>query len=428
MSINRSRQPGIVSFGKPEFPNAVTSQLSNGIPVYLLRAGSREVSRIEFSFQAGSWYQHKALQAGLTNAMLVQGSKGYSAAAIAEWFDFHGAYLQPSADQHLGQINAVALSRHWRELLPVMADVLQNPVFPEEAFQMVLNQKRKSFLVENQKIRVQCLKKFSQVLFGPQHPYAQNVTMEDYERITRDDLLDFARDNYLRGVPELFVSGCFDDDLLTMLETYFGGIVLFEKKKQHSNLPEIRESAEHFVRVSHPGSMQSAIRIGRRLVGKSHSDYFPLQILITVLGGYFSSRLMQNIREEKGYTYGIGAGFYDLLHEGYMVISTEVNGEYERATIDEIFKEIALLREKPIGDAELSRVKKYLKGEFLRDFDGPFALEQAFREVHDFGIDSGHYDSYWESLEQVDSDSLMKMARKYLNEDDLFVVVAGGNQ
>ncbi len=134
---------------------------------------------------------------------------------------------------------------------------------------------------------------------------------------------------------------------------------------------------------------------------------------------------MTSIREEKGYTYGIGAHLVSMRNEGYLVIATEVDKRYEQATLDEIFRELEKLREELVTGAELERVRQYLLGEFLRDLDGPFALAQAFLNVHEFGLDYGFYEKYYQTMLDISPEQLRQLAGKYFQEDHFYTVISG---
>ncbi|HAH23719.1 MAG TPA: hypothetical protein DCL77_08175, partial [Prolixibacteraceae bacterium] len=164
---------------------------------------------------------------------------------------------------------------------------------------------------------------------------------------------------------------------------------------------------------------------GKFWVDKSHPDYHALSVLVTILGGYFGSRLMANIREEKGYTYGIGSFVLSLKHASYLIISTEVGNEYVQPTLKEISFEMKRLQTELVSDDELETVKSYLLGEFLRDFDGPFALAGSFKAINDFDLDYSFYDHYLKVLRSLTSGEIMRLAQQYLNPEDCYTVVAG---
>jgi predicted Zn-dependent peptidase len=158
---------------------------------------------------------------------------------------------------------------------------------------------------------------------------------------------------------------------------------------------------------------------------KTHKDFHSLTVLNTILGGYFGSRLMTNIREDKGYTYGIGSGMIPLKKAGYFFISTEVGVEVCNKAIDEIYIEINRLRNESISEKELILVKNYMIGSFLRSIDGPFALANRFKSIMEYDLDYSYYDDYISTIKNIKASDLLNLANKYLDPNSMTEVVAG---
>lgn len=422
--LNRKIQPAINPIEHVDMVKAQKFVLSNGIPVHYINAGTQDVVKLDIVFEAGTWFQPANLVASLCNAMLEEGSANYTAAEIAEKFDYYGAYLQLTVDQNQGFVNIVSLGKYLPEILEVVENLVKRSVFPEHELEVLIAKNKQKWLLENEKVRTLCQKKFTQVLFGDQHPYAINNQLEDFEQITRDALLDFYRKYYHSGNCHILLAGQIDDQVLQLLDKHLGGSD-WAQPLAEDPVYEICSSPEKFHHVEKAGGIQSAIRVGRFWVPKDHPDYHALSVLLTILGGYFGSRLMTNIREEKGYTYGIGSFSLTFKKASYVVISTEVGNEYVQPTLKEIANEMRRLQTELISENELETVKSYLLGEFLRDFDGPFALSGSFKAINDFGLDYSFYDDYLNALRNISAEELRQLAVKYLNPDDFYTVVAG---
>jgi predicted Zn-dependent peptidase len=423
--IDRTKQPIIKTAGKPEMTSPETIKLKNGIPVYLLKSGTMEVSRIDFIFDAGLWFESAPLQAALANAMLQEGNKQYSGAQLAEIFDFHGAYIQFQVDQHYATISLVSVNKHLAHLLPVVEELIKNSVFEEKELKTLVSRRRQRFLLENEKVKVLCQKKFSEALFGDGHPYAQTLKIEDFDSVNRESLVDFYSKHYHSGNCQILAAGKLEDNLLELLGNHFGGNDWEVENPASVRDFYVQPSPEKKLQLEKKGAIQSAIRIGGLTINKHHPDYHGVQVLNTVLGGYFSSRLMNNIREEKGYTYGIGSSVISFPEAAYLVIATETDNSYVQDTIKEVFFELKRLREELVPEDELERVRQYLLGEFIRDFDGPFAQAQSFRSVADYGLDHCFHEAYYETLKTIDAHKLQQLAQQYLNENDFYTVVTG---
>ena len=422
--LNRTIQPIVNPIEHIDRIKAEKRLLSNGLPVYFVNAGTQDVVKIDFVFEAGTWFQPANLVSSICNSMLEEGSENFTAAEIAEKFDFYGAYIQLTVDQNQGFVNVVSLGKHVPAILEVMEDMIKRSVFPEYELEVLIAKNKQKWLLENEKVRTLCQKKFTQVIFGDSHPYAINNKLDDFDRITRDDLVKFYKSYYHSGNCHIIASGQIDESVLQMLDNRFGGN---DWNKPSVAVPsyEIQSDPQKFHFVEKPNGIQSAIRVGKFWVSKNHPDYHALSILVTIMGGYFGSRLMTNIREEKGYTYGIGSFVLTFKNASYLVISTEVGNEYIEPTLREIAFEMKRLQTEPVSENELETVRSYLLGEFLRDFDGPFALAGSFKAINDFGLDYSFYDNYLHILRNITSEELMVLAQRYLNPDDCYTVVAG---
>lgn len=422
--LNRTIPPAVNPIERIDYVKAEKRLLSNGIPVYFINGGTQDVVKLDFIFEAGTWFQNSNMIASLCNSMLEEGSENYTAAEIAEKYDFYGAYIQLVADQNQGFVSVVSLGKYLHEILKVTEDLIKRSVFPEYELEVLVAKTRQKFQLENEKVRTLCQKKFTQVLFGEAHPYALNNKLEDFDHISRDEIIRFYESYYHSGNCHIIVAGMIDEAVLDQLETHFGGTD-WQRNPVENPRHSIVSHPQKYHHVEKVNGSQSAIRVGNFWVPKSHPDYHALSILLTIFGGYFGSRLNINIREEKGYTYGIGSFNLSFKHADYMVIGTEVGNEYIKPTLNEIAIEMRRLQTELISLNELETVRSYLLGEFLRDFDGPFALAGSFKAINDFDLDYSFYDNYLQILRNVTSEELMKLAQKYLNPDDYYTVVAG---
>ena len=422
--INRNEPPKVNPIEHIDMIKAEKHLLSNGIPVYYVNAGSQDVVKIDFVFEAGTWFQPANMIASFSNSMLEEGSVSYTAAEIAERFDFYGSYLQLMVDQSYGYVNIVSLGKYLPRILEITEDIIKHPVFPQYELEVLIDKNKQKFLLENEKVRTLCQKKFTQVLFGADHPYAIKNKLEDFGHLNRELLVDFYKSYYHSGNCRIMVAGKVDKSVLEMLETRFGGTDWQNEPIKKLDFPIVPTRHKHHF-VEKPNGLQSAIRVGKFWVEKSHPDYPALSILVTILGGYFGSRLMANIREDKGYTYGIGSFVLPLKHASYLVISTEVGNEYVDPTLKEIASEMNKLQTELISEDELETVKSYLLGEFLRDFDGPFALSGSFKASNDYDLDYSFYDRYLAVLKSITAEEILRLAQEYLTMDDFYIVVAG---
>lgn len=265
---------------------------------------------------------------------------------------------------------------------------------------------------------------FFESVFGSTHPYGRIITEGDFERISRELLIDFHEKYYVPENMAIIVSGKIHERTTTLLNKFFGDL---RSQKIYIEDPgnKLRVSRKKRVHVPRPGAVQSAIRIGSVTINKRDPDYPGLKILDSLLGGYFGSRLMKNIREEKGYTYGIGSYVTSLDLSGYKVITTEVAINNTQKVKDEIYKEIGLLQSLPVKKEELTIVKNYMLGQMVRMFDGPFASAESFKSVWEFGLDFKYYQRLYEKIITIGPDEISELASTYYKIEDLYEITAG---
>lgn len=425
-TINRTIAPQFRDITKVHLPQSTDQKLKNGMPVYVVNAGTQEVMKIEFIFKAGMRNASYPLVAGAVNDMLDEGTTSRNAVQLAEDLDFYGAFIESEVTQDQATFTLYTLNKYLDESLAIVQDILFNPAFPEHEFSVYIANRKQRYVVDSDKVSTLARRRFTELLYGENHAYGMRTTMEDFDRLTIEELRAFHHDYYHAGNCSVLVSGNITSELISKLNFFFGSE---EWNRKLENIPSIAQPTtstqrEHLVKKD--GAIQSAIRVGRVLFNREHPDYPAMQVLNCVLGGYFGSRLMANIREDKGYTYGIGSGIASLLNSGYFYISTEVGVDVTRAALDETYYEIEKLRTELISEEELDLVRNYLTGVFLRSTDGPFAIADRRKALIGYKLGYDYYDRYVETIRTITSERLRELAQQYLKKEDLVELVAGG--
>lgn len=424
--LNRTLAPPFKTIDHIDVLRTRHLKLNNGIDFYSLSAGSQEIVKIEFVFRAGMYQQPATLIASTTNVMLENGTRSYTADQLSEGIDFFGSFLELQVEQDFANITLFSLNKYLDQSLRFIEEIIKYPTFPEHEFKVHIANKKQKHAINSQKVNVLARRRFTELLFGADHPYGRDVHEKDFDRITISELKEFFNSHYNFLNCTIFAAGNLPADLETTLNKYFGADKwggVHQRPVLQATPPHTDPVKKHFVAKN--DAIQSAVRIGRILFNKTHPDYFKFQVLNTVLGGYFGSRLMANIREDKGYTYGIGSGVNNLVHNGYFFISTEVGADVTRQTLEEIYKELALLRENLINTHELETVRNYILGNFLRSVDGPFALLDKFKSIWEYNLDYPFFDAYFKAVKTVTPAELRDLANKYLQEEDLTECVVG---
>jgi predicted Zn-dependent peptidase len=434
-TLDRKTPPAFGTVDKIEMIKASEQYLRNKIPVYSINAGTQELIKIEFLFSAGMYQQSLPLQAASVNSMLEEGTSSLTAAEIADKVDYYGAFLETGLTQDTASVVLYTLNKHLETTLPIVEQVVKDAVFPQHELDTYLRNRKQKFHVNNQKVENLARKYFSELLFGSKHPYGINVRESDFDNIRRNHLSEFYNRFYRADGCKIILSGKVDDKMLGMLDKHFGGNDWLNKEGSskvnilEGNMTlEIKSVKQHTHIIQKEDALQSAIRIGKVLFNKTHPDFQALQILNTIFGGYFGSRLMSNIREDKGYTYGIGSGLVSLQNSGYFFISTEVGVEVCQSAINEIYFEMNRLRENLVEEDELNLVKNYLLGRFLRSVDGPFAMGERFKGIMEYNLGYDYFDKYIATIQQISASELRELANRYLDKESMIELVVGKKQ
>ncbi len=426
MELDRTIAPEIQQISHFSIMQPERLILTNGMPLNILRAGSEEVVRFDLLVKGGQLHQTQPLQAVLTNRMLREGTRSFTSTEIAERLDYYGAWLDLSSSVSHGYISLYSLNKYFPQTLRILASMVQEAVFPEKELNTVLEANKHQFLVNNERVDVLARKQLNRSLFGPGHPLGRYAVFEDYDKITSEVLRQFHETHYHSGNCSAYISGNVTPEIIRAIEENFGnghwgkGTVI-SQAPCYSPEPESQKR----VFIEKGNAMQSSIKIGGFTLGKRHPDALKYKVLVTLFGGYFGSRLMSNIREEKGYTYGIGAGIVSYPGNGILIISTEAGNEYIEPVITEVYHEMDRLCEEKVSQQELTMVKNYILGDMCRSYESAFSLADAWIYIENEGLDNDFYTRSVDAVKAVTPDELLELAQKYFCKENLIEVVAG---
>ncbi len=425
MKLNRKQQPKFKNIENINIPVPEKINLDNGIETYIINAGTQEIIKIDIIFNAGSWYQEKPLIATIVNEMLTEGTKSLTSQQIAEKLDYYGAFIHPNPTKDFGNITLYTLKKYLPETIKILDDIIKNPIFPEDELKTFLSKRKQQFQIELEKVTNIARREFNEQLFGENHPYGKKTKPEDYDLVNRKDVIQFHKRLYHSGNCKIILSGKIDDSDIKLLNQYLGSKDWSIKTEAKSLNFDITYQPKMESFVEKENVTQSAIRLGGIIINKDHPDYHKLNVVNTILGGYFGSRLMKTIREEKGYTYGISSVLVSLKHAGYLVILSEVGANVAKNAIADVITEIKKLRLEKVSQQELDLVKNYMLGDLLRAFDGPFEISASFINIIDLGLDTNYYDKAIEAIRTIRPDEITLIANKYLHEETLIKTIAG---
>jgi zinc protease len=338
--------------------------------------------------------------------------------------DFLGAYLNTQTYHHHTVITFLCLTRYLPQMLELVNEIITKPSFPHLEYELYLQKKHEEFIFDGEKVKNIASRNFGETILGEDHPYGRQLKAEHFKLITLDQLKEFHKNQYRPEMARIFVAGQPGDELIGLLNQYFGQTPQ-KYKESEEPLPEVTPAKEKVKNIKKEGAMQTALRIGRPLFNNHHPDFIPLQILNTILGGYFGSRLMTSVREEKGLTYGIGSVIMPLKYSGLWAISSEVAGESRDKAIEAILEEFTRLQDQLVPEDELSMVKRYMMGEMLRNFDGPFSTADIYRTLQEYDMDFGFYEKMISTIRAITAEQIRALAKQYLQPYDFWIVTAG---
>jgi zinc protease len=423
--LDRTISPDFQTITSINIPPVQVITLSNGIPLYVVNVGEQPVIKIEFSFEAGNWQEPQNGVSIFTSKMISEGTSKRSSAEISEYFDKFGSFTE--SGQGLDRANFVVygLKKHLPSLLPMVQELLNEATFPENELETFKNIQVQTLQVNSEKTAFIANKTFRKKVFGDIHPYGNSMTEQAIESINRDILIDFYK-NYWQGKPyKIYLSGNVGEDEIKLMEQYFGSQKISQSIDNQIFANTVLPKGENIL-IEKEGAMQSSIRMGKQLMTRKHPDFFTMMLLNEVFGGYFGSRLMKNIREEKGLTYGISSNIALFAQAGYFVIGTDVKREFTQQTIDEIHKEIKILQTELVTENELETVKNYMVGSFAGSLNTPFDITDRYKVIFSENLSLDFYQNYIPNIQKVSDIQLLEAANKYLQLDSLFEIVVGG--
>lgn len=425
MSLNRNVTPTITDAVHFDLHLKKCEQysLDNSIPVYSINAGAQEVVMIEWVFDAGNWFEEKNIVAATTNFLLKNGTNQKTAFEINDYIDFYGAYLNRSCYNETATITLHCLSKHIHQLLPIVAEIITESIFPEDELKTYQQNQQQRLAVNLKKCDFVANRLIDEYVFGIHHPYGKYTTASDYNNLNRAELIAFYQQFYQNGNCKIFVAGKLPADLPNELNKVFGVLPLQQKPTPNVQHPLQPASEKQYKIINDENGVQGAIRIAQPFPNRHHPDFQKVQVLNNIFGGFFGSRLMSNIREDKGYTYGIHSYVQNHIHNSAWMISTEAGRDVCEATIKEVYKEMNILRNEKVEADELSLVRNYMIGSILGDLDGPFQLIARWKNYVLNGLDENFFYSSIEIIKTIDANELQELANKYLQPDLFYELV-----
>ncbi len=421
--LNRTIPPAIQNASTFDlYLKAVRSiLLKNGIEVYVLDAGTQDVLQVEWVFDAGNGYEQNNTVAAATNHLIKSGTAKKTAYDINEYFEFYGAYLQRACYNETAVVSLSCLSKQAIMLIPKVFEVIHEASFPAEELAIYQQNAQQQLAVNLKKCDFVANRLIDTYLYGAQHPYGKYNTAEDYQQLKREWLVDFHQQFYLHGRCRIFVSGKLPTGIEQVLDHSFGQW----PSSKNNNIPyTVKPAQQKNYRITNDANgVQGAIRIATPFPNRHHPDFAKVMVLNTLFGGFFGSRLMNNIREDKGYTYGIHSYIQNHIASSAWMISTEAGRDVCEATIQEVYKEMDALRNEPIDEEELALVRNFMIGSILGDLDGPFQIMSRWKNIILNELTESYFYDSIHIIKTITAAELQALAKKYFKKENWYELV-----
>jgi len=417
--LDRKIVPLTKKIDKIDFICPKEVQLNSHVKLLWMSDVPNQTSRIDLFFDAGL-RQDRNIIVSLCSSLLLSGTKEKKSTDIHHEIDALGAYFDIGLSHEGVLISIFALKSNIFESFKLIYSAIQEAVFPEKEINEVVNEKREKFKINLSRVGFLAQREFQKKIFFDT-PYKELTELEDFDNFSRENIIEFHEKHFKKGLSRIAVTGSLLEHEIKEIKELCTPNCITAKLIYYKDFCN-KAGIYH---VDKSNSVQSAVRIGKTMFNKTHEDFIDFSISNTVFGDFFGSRLMKNIREDKGYTYGIGSALAETGGSGYFIIGSEVGIQHKEATLQEIQKEMKIIAEKAIPEEELSLVKNYLLGQILKLADGPYAMMDLYLSVEAYGLKMDFYNTYINRIHSIKSEDINKMAKKHLNWDSMTIVTSG---
>lgn len=423
MAVDRSTPPAVSDFREIRLDIPEPIMLSNGMKLWIVGNGEDEINKLTIYMTGGAFHESRPMQATACSMAVFNGNKNLTHAQIAEAIDFYGAWRSLQVYDNCTTFALSSLNENFNNTLPIFIDCLRFPVFPDNEFELNKRQLSVNCATAREKVKYIANKEILRLYYGEHHPLATDPTPTHINSLTQHHMREFYSAFYKAQNCNLVLSGRITHKEIATVESTMSQW-LPDGDPEPILEPEMSPSPEMLKIVNKDGAVQAAIVMMLKTVPRQHPDYLKLRILTTVLGGYFGSRLMTNIREDKGYTYGINASHSGRSFDGYIGISTECDTKHVWNVLHETKRELQRLCDEPIPEQELQTVKRHMLSELVRTLDTPFNIASYIGSMFCYGIYPTYFNEQIHEIISTTSHDLQAIAQRYIDLSQLRIVIA----
>ena len=417
--------PPIKDFSRLHIPPKESVRLSNGVYLNFISSGQAQANRTTLMWNYGTNRGGNISACKIVPEVLKQGTKKLSGAQLVEKIDFLGAFVNHNVGANYTSIDTLSLNEFTPALLDVVSDMVLNPAFSEEKFEALKRKMLARFDLAHQRTAIMANEKLMTLLAGCNHPYYCVQSRKDIENMTLSDVIKAWADGVNSTEIHFFTTGNINNDLIEKVkETAYSIRPRSIELLGSSIVPfQAEQPGRYFVEMS--DASQSSVAIGIPTIGRIHPDFIPLRIAVVALGGYFGSRLMTSIREEKGLTYGISAFLAATFEGAHIEISADCDVTYVEDVLAGIDEEIRRLAEEPMHTDEFRRLRSYYMTTIVSILETFKSIGEYYESQLTVGITPDYFERQQEVLESLTPQKISEMVSRYLIDQPRYIVVAG---
>ena len=413
---DRTHAPALHPPGDISVTPASGVDVGAAAPLTVVRAGDQPVTRLMLLWEGGTYDTPSPEALAVMGECLTEGTAGMDADAIADAIDYAGARIAFRPADHYSGVSLLCLSDKLPGLLSLLGEIVTAPTFDLHAIEVARKRRATAAEVEGAKVSVRADRALRPLITGKGHPGAAFATAASYEAVGRDDVVRAWRSTLGRGRRGLhaFVGGDFSDAVLDSLTSFLRGLPAGEPSASPVSIVPYRAQAPRRVDVSDPDALQSAVSMAIPTPGRDHPDYITLRLAVTALGGYFGSRLMSNIREKRGLTYGISARLLGAYEGAYAIIGAQCDASSVEEVIAQTRAEIERLWQAPPEDDELERLRLNAWSALAAQADTPLSTVDYYTTQLLAGTPSDYFERHLDAIRRVGSADIARVTREYL--------------
>lgn len=423
--IDRTILPPVSEISNLKLQPIQQFTLCNGITMNIVNRCDADVCKIVLLWNGGKYDVNSKYGLSLMTSLLLNGTTQHTSDQITELFDFYGSKVSCTCDNHFTKFSLKALNRTLPDLLPLVLEILQHATFPENELSAKARKLYASESMQRKTVQFQSANLCKTLFFPPQHPAITDDNIEDIKNITQDDIIAIYND-VIKGVkPEIYLAGNITQEVLSILKATFENLQTGKAGQKQRIVPILQDVKAQTKKLFMPNQVQSSLDIAIPLGNCSESDYYKLRPTTVALGGYFGSRLNKIIREKKGLTYGIRASIVNTLEGKVICINSQCAGKNADEVIEEIIRQINILKTESISNKELTSVRRYYLSALSNTSESIFSTLDYYISCYTVGVPLNSFAEREKTIHNLTAEDITTAAKTYFNTNKMLAAIAG---